>query len=104
MSIDKRAQERIEKLLGVGDQPSAPEDPTPIERMLAAAAQPVSPLTLDETPVFPPWEPTGDESPKKTVELDRDSATPYTVPPPETAGGSIPSAYAQFRKFGPDES
>lgn len=51
-----------------------------------------------------PWEPTGDETPKKTVELEESSKTPYTVPVAETAGGSIPSGFAQFRKYGPDES
>jgi hypothetical protein len=81
---------------------------SPVEALLAAAEPTLVPQavmrTLDEETVFPPWEPTGDETPKKTVELDRESATDNTVPPPQTAGGAIPAAFARFRQYGPDES
>lgn len=91
----------------IEDQPEP--DPSPIEEMLAEAEPTLAPMSFssmssEDEVVHRPWEPTGDETPKKTVELDRTSAGPYTVPPPETAGGSIPSGYAQFRKFGPDEA
>lgn len=89
-----------------------PDDPSPVELMLFEAEPTLAPLqsfqTLDaeeeETPVFPPWEPTGDETPAKTVQLDLLSATKDTVPPPETAGGGVPSAYIRMRQYGPDEA
>lgn len=79
---------------------------SPAEAMLAAAEPELfetsEPLTAEEDVIHLPWYPTGDETPKRTIKAADDLE--HSPPPTETAGGSIPSAYAQFRKWGPDES
>ena len=93
-----------------GEDQLKQEDPSPVEMMLSAAEPSLAPLSMlaafseEEGVAFPPWEPTGDETPQRTVELDRNNSNENTVPPPQTAGGSIPSAFARFRQYGPDEA
>ena len=93
----------------VGRQPYVPaedqeEQPlSPVEMMLAQAEPEFFEVETvaedDEEVVHRPWEPTGEETPKRTVEaaIDLDKSPP----PPETAGGSIPSAFARFRQYEP---
>lgn len=100
-------QDRIAELLGLNENQQESFNPeSPIEGMLAAAAPEImlSSLSDEVTVVHRPWSPTGDETPRRTIELEETSRNPYTVPVAETAGGSIPAGFAQFRKFGPDEA
>lgn len=85
----------------VEDQESDPASPA--EGIVAAAdvLPPPTRRTLVQGDfVFPPWEPTGDETPKKTVEgIDLQ----FSPDPPQSAGGSIPSSKTHMNRFGPDE-
>lgn len=83
-------------------------DLSPAEQLLMEAQGPGDNVDYQDAAegevVHRPWEPTGDESPKLTIEADRDSVQPWSVPPPQTAGGSIPSAFARFRHYDRDSS
>jgi hypothetical protein len=87
----------------MSDQPEL----SPAEAMLLAADPDSAPGFLggshfEGDPVIVPWSPTGNENPQRTIKPADDLT--MSPPPPETAGGSIPSAHARFRQFGPDES
>lgn len=79
------------------------EEPmSPAEAMITSAEPRglPAPLRAADQVVFPPWEPTGEETPKRTVEgVD----LRFSPPPPETAGGAIPSSRTHINRFGPDE-
>lgn len=83
-----------------------PEALSPADALLLAADPENAPRAasteFEGDPVIVPWRPTGKENPQKTIKAADD--LDKSPPPPETAGGSIPSAFARFRQYGPDEA
>lgn len=100
--MSDRDRARIEQLLG-NDQPISNGPMSPTEQMLAAAAPEVfgEPWTAEDEAVHLPWTPTGQEKAQRTVEGVNLVGSP---PPPETAGGAIPSSRIPMRQFGPEGS
>lgn len=84
----------------------APQEMSPAETLLLAADPESAPRAVGSVfegdPVIVPWHPTGKENPQRTIKAADD--LDKSPPPPETAGGSIPSAFARFRQYGPDEA
>lgn len=78
------------------------DDLSPAESFLEAAEPGFFSEDEDTEPVYLPWTPKGKDNPQKTIIAADDLE--FSPPPPQTAGGGIPSAFAHFRRWGPDES